>query len=113
MEKIKKSNSRVKLQLKESLSIQNALTLKEQFERAISEGDTIVIEHSDAEEFDLSYLQLLLSLDKYAAELGKKIKFTGSHPESFQQLVQSAGLSVDNWRCEPIDNSLKEDEGNE
>jgi anti-anti-sigma regulatory factor len=100
MENIKQTETEIKLHLDKSLTIQNAITLKEQFEKAITSGDTIIIDHNDAEEFDLSYLQLLLSLDQYAVEIGKKIRYIGNHPDSFEILLKNTGLSLENWQCE-------------
>ena len=104
------TESEVKLHLEKSLTIQNAITLKEQFEKAVTAGDTIIIDHKDAEEFDLSYLQLLLSLDQYAVEIGKKIRYIGNHPESFEMLLKNTGLSLENWICES-NQSSEEHEG--
>lgn len=100
MGKQKKNKLEIVMHLDKSLTIQNAVTLKEQFKSAIAEGDSIIIDHSGIEEFDITYLQLLMSLDKYALEIGKKIRFSGSHPESFKILIKNAGLAIENWLCE-------------
>lgn len=110
MENTKKTEPEVKLRLDKTLTIQNALTLKEQFEKAVSAGDAIIIDHKDAEEFDLTYLQLLLSLDKYAVGIGKKIRYIGNHPESFETLLKNTGLSLENWLCQS-NQSSKENGG--
>ncbi len=112
MEKQKRKKKGVVVHLDKTLTVQNAMTLKEQFKSAIAKGDSIIIDHSGIEEFDVTYLQLLLSLDRYANEIGKKIRFTGSHPESFKNLIQNAGLKPDHWVCEPSDAS-SEDKGPE
>jgi len=102
----------INLNLEKTLTIRNAMTLKERFEQAVSAGDVIIIDHKDTEEFDLAYLQLLLSLDKYAIEIGKQIKYNGNHPESFKQLITNIGLSLDNWVFESSRPAQKQEEKN-
>ncbi len=110
MEKHKTKRSEIIMHLDKSLTVQNAVTLKEQFKNAIAKGDLIIIDHSGIEEFDITYLQMLISLDRYANELGKTIKFTGSHPDSFRALIQNAGLGLDHWKCEE-NHSINEKSG--
>jgi len=105
MEKQKNKKSEIIINFDKSLTVQNAMTLKEQFKNAIAKGDLIIIDHSGVEEFDITYLQLLLSLDQYANELGKKIRFAGSHPDSFRSLIKNAGLGTDHWLCENNESS--------
>lgn len=107
-----KPQMEVNMEMEKTLLVQNAVTLKERFEQAISAGDVIIIDHKESEEFDLSYLQLLLSLDKYAIEIGKQIKYSGNQPESFRQLIKNSGLSVENWLFESNRHSEKQEAQN-
>ncbi len=79
------------LKLDGDLSIQRAAELKDTLMTFISENDSISVDHSEAEDFDLIYLQLLISAGKYAEENKKKFQIIKSN-DVFNAAVQLSGF---------------------
>ena len=74
-----------------SLTIQNAFLIKEGLLNAIEKVRELSINHSDVTGFDITYLQLLISLHNSTAILGKTIKV--DHTKPFIAFVHDSGLS--------------------
>jgi anti-anti-sigma regulatory factor len=85
----------VALNFKGSLTIQNALLLRDFLLNIPDQGDIIIIGHDEADEIDLSWLQLIVSLHKSAAKSGKTIKLTNS--DLFNTLVTDSGFQSCKW----------------
>ncbi len=73
-------------------AIQNTQEIKKLFLDSLAASANIAVNHQNAEEFDLTYLQLIASLFKSAVDSGKKIRFDGSNPESFTALIKGSGF---------------------
>lgn len=80
--------------LDEPMMIQNVAKTCALFTEAFEKYERIFISHNNADEFDLTYLQLLVSLHKTAVESGKEIRFDGPHPESFVALINDSGFPL-------------------
>lgn len=90
------SNS-ANIKFSESLTIQNSLDITKGFIEAINKANIIFINHESVDAFDLSYIQNLFALQKYAVMHNKEIKFSGKHPESFISLVKVSGCPTYSW----------------
>ncbi len=77
------------------LTLPYALLIKESFEKLLTKEDNLIINHSDAKEFDISYLQLLLAAGKSAKTKKKNLIIKGECPEGFASLVAETQLI--NW----------------
>ena len=73
------------------LTIQNALPIKECLLDAIEKVNILSIDHYDATGFDITYLQILITLHYSTAKLGKTIKLIYS--KTFVAFVKDSGLS--------------------
>lgn len=83
------NNREAALQLKGMLNIQNIQSIKELIMNTLPEVDYLFINHDEAEEFDLSYLQVLVSLHKTTECCDKRIGY--SFPESFKTIISNSG----------------------
>ncbi len=92
-ERLKSAN----IKFSEPLTISNSLDVTKSFIEAINRANTICINHESVEDFDLSYLQNLFALQKYAVMHRKEIKFSGKHPDSFISLIKAAGCPAYAW----------------
>jgi ABC-type transporter Mla MlaB component len=93
--KINRKDKKAKLILTGPLVLAYAVKIKEAFSELQKEGNDLIVNHEKAEEFDLSYLQLLLSLNRSAAAEKKKLTVEGSNHEAFVSLT--AGLNIMDW----------------
>ncbi len=94
---VNQSDSSVLVILKGQLSIQNGGAIRDAFLNALDQGNKIIINHENAEDFDLTYLQLIFSLHKTAMESGKDFQISCKHPESFIALIKDSGFLPYNW----------------
>ena len=97
------------INLKDSVTIQNAAELREYFKNALDEVNTLYITHESVTECDTSYLQILIAANKSAVELKKSFKVIGQHPDVFINLINSSGCTSFSWMEEGLlTNSNKE-----
>jgi anti-anti-sigma regulatory factor len=87
----KKNNSGT-LTLKESLTIENLEIIKKSFQDAIAKDGSLILNHAEAEDFDFSYLQLLVSVIKTAESKQKEISFAESDSDKFKNVVNESGF---------------------
>ncbi len=85
------------LVLKGSLTIQHAVEIKEVFISSIDKYDTIKINHIEADEYDLTYLQLLLASERTALNLNKTIYLESPNSDIFNNLLKKVGLFANKW----------------
>ncbi len=81
------------LLLSGSLTIQQALPLKEALLRAVGEADQLVINLEQIENLDLTALQLLCAAHRDWIKRGKKVTREGSVPEIVSRNVRESGFS--------------------
>jgi len=74
-----------------SLTIQNAVSIKECLLDALEKVTDLSIDHNDATGYDITYIQLLITLRNSAAILGKSISINSS--KSFIAFVKDSGLA--------------------
>ncbi len=91
------SNMNAVLVLKSPLTIQNAQELKNLFQQALAQAKNLYILHDEVDQFDISYLQLLIALDKTATSLKKTVRVTGHQPVRFSELLKLCGLPTFSW----------------
>ncbi|MFO7448266.1 MAG: STAS domain-containing protein [Ignavibacteriaceae bacterium] len=75
------------------LTIENLKDVKSLFLEAFEKSDSISLDHTNAKEYDFSYLQLLCSAVKTAEASGKKLFLRGNDSEAFKDLVKESGFS--------------------
>lgn len=80
--------------LNEPMTIQNAAKTYALFTDATEKYERIFISQKEVDEYDITYLQLLISLHKTAVESGKEVRFDGPHPESFIALINDSGFPI-------------------
>jgi ABC-type transporter Mla MlaB component len=79
------------LKINGSLTIQNIAPLCKLLVDSLNLVKELNIDHEEADEFDMTYLQLLVALNKTAVNINKKIKVDCKHPELFVQMTMDLG----------------------
>ncbi|MGE5497131.1 MAG: hypothetical protein ACM3Q2_03635 [Syntrophothermus sp.] len=79
------------LQLEGSLTIQRIEEIKQIIYDALLNNNGLIIDHSEAVEFDLAYLQLLYSAWKTAEKMNKKFIIGPHDSPEFIKLVKLSG----------------------
>ncbi|MGA7720579.1 MAG: hypothetical protein WCA84_05310 [Ignavibacteriaceae bacterium] len=74
-----------------SLTIKNAASIKECLSDVLFKVQDLFIDHNNASEFDIIYMQLLVALYNSATLYNKTVKW--SYPKLFITYVKDAGLS--------------------
>ncbi len=77
-----------------NLSLNNSEGIKKQLNTAIKKHDDIHLEIKNADELDLSFLQILFSLIAYCHEENKKITHTAYLSQEQKQLLEHAGFKT-------------------
>ncbi|MGD8781797.1 MAG: STAS domain-containing protein [Ignavibacteria bacterium] len=92
-----KQNSRKKLlELNGDLSIQNIKETKKLIEHSLENNASIIIDHSNVVEIDLSYVQLLIAMQKQAIKNKKKIEIKDGS-KLFLEILQLSGIDKNNF----------------
>ena len=98
MQKIKDNNKSKELVIQEkSLTIQNASEIKELLMNSLDKTESLSIIDENAEELDITYLQLLLAARKSAESSGKEMILGSRHSPAFEVLINETGCPVRNW----------------
>ena len=79
------------------LKLQEINSIKEALLVALTKVNSLKINHSNAISFDLSYLQLIVSLQKTAAAQKKTVELEENHPVDFLSLVKESGCLKYSW----------------
>ena len=87
------NNSKGTIILEGSLTLENLKEIKNSFISALCKTDQLIIDHSNADVYDFSYLQLLMSLMKTSEQLNKKLIISSRRSEKFRALVRESGYS--------------------
>jgi ABC-type transporter Mla MlaB component len=80
------------LSLKGRLTLQHIFNLKAELGAALNKVDRLIIDLGEAEEVDLSFLQLLCSVHRTAIALNKSLALAGKHPKEFTQILKGSGF---------------------
>ena len=75
-----------------SLSVERASALKDELSAALAEGDTVLVDLSSIEEFDLSCLQVLYAAGLSAKAAGKALRFSGALSSNIAKRLSSCGF---------------------
>ncbi len=101
MEQIEKLKTDLKdtkiktLNFKESLTIWNALKIKEMIINTLNNCTSLTLNIKDVEEYDFSFLQILLSLIKTSEMQGKEITIENIHPDLKNLIIESGFINID------------------
>ena len=93
--KVNQEGRNATLQLDGLLTIQNAIAIKESIISILPKVDSLFINHDGAKEFDLTYIQILVSTGKSAEHSGKSILC--SFPELFIAKINESAYSSVKW----------------
>ena len=91
--KINKSDKTGTIKLTGSLGISNSSSIKEELLAAVEKTEKLVLDQSEAEGFDLSYLQILIALKNTVSERGKKLEINNGKQTDFDELVRKLGYT--------------------
>ena len=105
--KYDQSNSQATLVLKESITIREASEIKDAMLDIFNSAQYLVIDQSQVETLDISYLQLLLSLKKSVHLNSKILMLNGAASESFTALLKDCGCPDYKWLNEESENHLE------
>ena len=82
------SESKIVLRFNEPLTIQNILDIREAIISSIDKAGNLVIDHGSIEDFDSSYLQLLIAAKRSIELSGKKMTIKGTDGDAFHKLLE-------------------------
>jgi anti-anti-sigma regulatory factor len=74
------------------LVLQRIAGLKQEMQTALEESDHVLLDISQAQAFDLTFLQLLCSGHRSAVQLNKSLRLAANLPENFQRKLEEAGF---------------------
>ncbi len=100
--KIDEFESRAVIELSGQLTVQNAEAIKLRFSECIEKYKMVVLDLYNSDDYDLSFLQLLISLNRTAGILGKKIYFNIKDENTFFEFIGNAGYHDCGWIAESI-----------
>lgn len=71
---------------------------------AVRQNDTIMLDVSEVTDIDLTFVQLLVSAQKTANAMGKRVSVTGAISEAFRDVLKRGGFAVDDafWGCAEV-----------
>ena len=94
---IDQASSKAVLFLSGSMTVNVAQEIKEAIQNALAGTGHLIIDQSSVEEYDLTFMQLLISLYKTANSIGKTIAFIGSDSSQFKSLLSDCGCPEFSW----------------
>lgn len=89
----KKSNS-YSIVLTDDVTIEHISSIKAQFLEAISQNSTIILDISEVQTVDISFIQLILSAHLEALNNEKKFYVKGPFSQQIHQLLKSISISL-------------------
>ena len=90
----RKKNSSVTLKLEGELNIQRAAEIKVALLNHVSKNAETTVDHSDATDIDLTYLQLLISAKKFAGENNKVFNVLPGN-KMLEATLELSGIRLD------------------
>ena len=79
------------------LIIQNISAIKEAIIEAIDKTNHLIVDHTSCEEFDISYLQILIAVQKTMNLCGKKLTIKGIEDDLFHKFLEDTGCITSDW----------------
>ena len=106
---IDQSTSKATLQLSGSMTITNAQEIKDALFSALSGTNNLVLDYAAVQEYDLSFMQLLISLYRTANVSGKKLSLVWNDSPLFKSLLNDCGCPDYSWLVQASANSTLEE----
>ncbi|MCI4626229.1 MAG: STAS domain-containing protein [Candidatus Magnetoovum sp. WYHC-5] len=88
-----KSDKLAVVQLSGPLNVGNAVKIKESLVEVFSKAEHVLLDIENAEEVDLSFLQIIRSYIESMRNTQKRLTFIKSCPDVFKQTVENLGMS--------------------
>lgn len=85
------------IKLTGELTVRNATQIRGEILNLLNQVESIVINQSDCDEFDLAYLQILDALKNSADSSGKKIEIQSGSTEQFLNMLDDFGYTKNRW----------------
>lgn len=95
--KIENNLSQATILLNGPLTISNAQEIKNAMLNALNSTNHVCLDLSAIDEYDLSFMQILISLYRTASSVGKKISFVGSESPGFVSFLSNCGCPEYSW----------------
>ncbi len=96
-------DSKAVLSFNGPLTIQNISAIREAMLSALNKADIVLIYHYGVEEFDISYLQILIAVEKSMTMAGKKLIIKSDGKDAFRKFLEDSGCRNVGWRYENAD----------
>lgn len=90
----RKKSTEAKIKLVESVGIEQAANIKNEFSEAIKSKDTICVDLSQITDIDTSIIQLIFSAKADCDSKGKKFYVDSNIPEGVQKLFTLLSISM-------------------
>ncbi len=90
---IEKKDDSLNLELNGVLTIQNINEIKDVLYENYKTVNSLIISHTNASDFDLTYIQLLIALHKTSLKDGKKVFLDNERSLKFDTIVKQVGLT--------------------
>ncbi|MBU1101824.1 MAG: STAS domain-containing protein [Bacteroidetes bacterium] len=108
--KANRSKSTSEIILSGDLTIGKLTEVKKLFQKTLKKGKDIVVDLHEGEEFDVAFLQLMISLFKSCTAEGLAMSVRSPLPGAFMDCVNSSGSGAYTWL---LDNHGTEEIGGE
>ncbi len=106
--KIENNLSQATVLLNGALTISSAQETKNALLNSLNSSNHLCVDLSAVEEYDLSFMQILISLYRTASSIGKKISFVGNESPRFISFLSGCGCPEYSWIIN--ENSVKTSE---
>ena len=87
-------NKKNTILFKGDLIIENASEIKEQIKSQLRPNNSIFLKFEKIESIDLSFVQIIMSLKKYANQNNIKIIFENVLPLEFSNFIKKFGITI-------------------
>ncbi len=87
-------NKKNTILFKGDLIVENASEIKEQIKSQLRPNNTIYLKFEKIESLDLSFVQIIMSLKKYANQNNIKIIFENVLPLEFSNMIKKFGITI-------------------
>ena len=90
----RKKSGELTLELKDSIGIEQAATIKKQLIDAFAKNEKVYVDVSKITDADASIIQLFVAANKEAQAQNKVFAFSGQIPEEISSLVKKLSLTL-------------------
>lgn len=103
---LNESESKINLSFNEALTIPNIMVIREAIITSIDKANKLIIDHGSIEDFDSSYLQVLIAAKRTIDLSGKKLAIMSVQGDAFHKLLAETD-------CPLLNKLIVEKENNE